>query len=110
MMMMIMFWWDFFCDLILVYHSMNPVLTSLSRNSFKSVSSELRIPIDFNKPRSPDSTAIRMFRRCSRSLRIRCSALPKSSIVSLSVKTGSEGVPKKIDYRSTQTMLRCNQT
>ncbi|KAH9400562.1 hypothetical protein TYRP_002129 [Tyrophagus putrescentiae] len=51
--------------------SMNPVETSLSRKSFRSVSSESRMPIALRRPRSPDSTAIRMFRRCSRSLRIR---------------------------------------
>lgn len=53
------------------FQSMNPVETSLSRKSFRSVSSESRMPIALRRPRSPDSTAIRMFRRCSRSLRIR---------------------------------------
>lgn len=64
-----------------VLQSRKPVFTSFSRKNFTSPSSESLMPIDFNIPRSPFSTAINTERRCSRSDRSRCNAAPKSSIV-----------------------------
>ena len=84
-----------------------PVWTSLSRKSFKSVSSEFRIPIDFRSPTLPDSTAFRMSRRCSRSLRINFIAVPKSSIVSLSVII-KKNIPKKMKSKFKNLEMKLN--
>lgn len=72
------------CQLAIA-QSMNPVWTNLSRKSLRSANSVSRMPNDLSRLTSPVSTAINTFLRCSKSLLIRWRALPKSSIVSLSV-------------------------
>lgn len=68
-----------------IHQSMNPVLTILSKKNLRSASSVSLIPSAFKRVKSPVSTAINTFRKCSKSLRIKWRAAPKSSRVSLSV-------------------------
>lgn len=67
-----------------INQSMKPVLTILSRKNLRSANSLSLMPSDLSRVRSPDSTAMNTFLKCSKSALMRWSALPKSSRVSLS--------------------------